>query len=117
MSFYNWVVNSIWNMLKVRDKKTNTERIVTRRAYEILKKRYQLIEDIGDNEVVGNQKTAPIPNVQTQPRQIIAQGVPDAEPVVDEVVEGITVNPGMEKITETVERKKPGRKPKSEVNA
>jgi hypothetical protein len=32
--------------VRVRDKKTNLERIVTRKAYEILKKRYVLLDEI-----------------------------------------------------------------------
>lgn len=104
-------------MLKVRDKKTNKERIVTRRAYEILKKRYQILEDLGNDTETTEVKTVSSPNLN--PRHQVApvvQGVPDAEPVADEVEEGITINPGIE-LTQTVERKKPGPKPKSKLNA
>lgn len=104
-------------MLKVRDKKTNKERIVTRRAYEILKKRYQILEDLGNDTETKEVKTVSSPNLNPRHQAApVVQEVPDAEPVVDEVEEGITVNPGIE-LTQTVEPKKRGPKPKAKLNA
>lgn len=82
-------------MLKVLDLKTKQERIVTPKAYNILKKRYKLIEDIGDQneEAAPELKSGRLPNVSAQLQQKPAATVqPVAKNAENEVV-GIQVNP------------------------
>lgn len=82
-------------MLKVLDLKTKQERIVTPKAYNILKKRYKLIEDIGDQneEAAPELKSGRLPNVSAQLQQKPAATVqPVAKSAENEVV-GIQVNP------------------------
>lgn len=116
-------------MLKVLDLKTKTERIVTPKAYSILKnKRYKLLADLGDveTEPIPESKSGRLPNVSAQLHQRPkAMGQPVAENVVSEVV-GIQVNPVLsdeqtddfdsfpnESGETEVVKKKPGRKPKA----
>lgn len=82
-------------MLRVRDKKTGGERLVTKKAYQILSKRYQLLEDLGDQntEPAPELKSGRLPNVSAQLHQKPAVTVqPVAKNAENEVV-GIQVNP------------------------
>lgn len=115
-------------MLRVRDKKTGGERLVTKKAYQILSKRYQLLEDLGDQntEPAPELKSGRLPNVSAQLHQRPAATVqPVAKNAENEVV-GIQVNPvpwdeqtddfdsSPNESGETeVVKKKPGRKPKA----
>lgn len=98
-------------MLRVLDTKTKTERIVTPKAYSILKKRYKLIEDLGETEAEPIMQPLPneVPQLQERPKAKVV------EPVADEVVEEGTIQVNPEVQSEPV-RNKRGPKPKN-VNA
>lgn len=64
--------------LRVRDRKTGNERTVTRRAYELLKKRYVLLEEIPNSKAsapsLKSEKNAPAAVVEARtPEQIKAK--------------------------------------------
>lgn len=88
-------------LVKVKDKESGREALVTKKAYELRKHKYNFLgytDDQGNDLASPNQKPQP----QIQPAKETPEDVGDAAPVVNEVVDT---------------KKKPGRKPKEKISS
>lgn len=112
--------------VKVRDKKTQNERTVTKKAYEIIPHRYEFLGYVDDdgNETSGD---APVTRVQkkTEPKSVVAavSKIEVRQPLTQAEIqekrqelnamnqEAIQKAEGAEVVVK--ERKKPGPKPKA----
>lgn len=87
-------------LVKVRDKESGREALITKRAYELRKNKYTFLgytDDEGNDLQSPNHKPQP----QVQQAQETKEDVNDAAPAASEVVE----------------RKKPGPKPKNKISS
>lgn len=87
-------------LVKVKDKESGREALVTKKAYELRKHKYTFLGHTDDEgkDLASPNKT---PQPQIQPAKETSEDVSDAVPVVNEVVG----------------KKKPGRKPKEQISS